>query len=783
MDQAVLETLAAIEDADEQKALVEKEFGLLMDAMGDYQFSITKPYWTSREKKQKGSGGLFSITVNPYTCKGCMECVEVCDDQALVADPQTEETIAQMQGKWEVWLDLPNTSRDFIRIDDLDEKIGALETLLLDKDNYEALVSGDGACMGCAEKTIIHLFTATVTALMQRRVKAHLAEIDDLINRLETHVRLKLAESMDLSNTQAIREAVDAHKDSDLSLSDLSAGLDRAHQAQPVDPQWLQWVTGLLDKLRHLKGQYTTAQPRAEMGIVNATGCTSVWGSTFPFNPYPFPWTNHLFQDAPSIALGLFEGHMRKMGEGFKAIRMARLELEGKYNEAEHRDFFTYFGWNDFSDEEWLLCPPVVAIGGDGAMYDIGFQNLSRALASGHPVKILVLDTQVYSNTGGQACTSGFIGQVADMSPYGKAWKGKTEIRKEMGLVGMAHRTSFVLQSAFSHMTHLLEGYIDGLNSRRPALFNIYSNCQPEHGIGDDMSHHHSRMAVESRAYPLFRFDPDAGISFEEAGSIEGNPNIEDDWISWTLKYRDETGNEAEMEVPFTFADFAMTEARFRKHFRKAPPETWNDDMVPLHEFLDMDEDDREGKFPFIWGVDAKDRLMRVLVAQELVRSTEERREFWTQLRGLCGELNVVDVEQVRNEAKAEMAQKLTSSLLAMATGSNVGALADFAGAVGGAGTAPSNGGNGGAAPGDWEPVWIETPECTACDECTNLNPKIFAYNDQKQAVVADPKGGPYKDIVKAAEKCTAGCIHPGTPWNPAEKGLDKLVKRAEKYQ
>jgi rubrerythrin len=84
---------------------------------------------------------------------------------------------------------------------------------------------------------------------------------------------------------------------------------------------------------------------------------------------------------------------------------------------------------------------------------------------------------------------------------------------------------------------------------------------------------------------------------------------------------------------------------------------------------------------------------------------------------------------------------------------------------------------------GGHDAVWIESPECTACDECIEINPKIFAYNDDKKAIVIDPKGGSYKDIVKAAEKCTAGCIHPGTPWNSAEKDLDKLVKRAAKYQ
>ena len=785
MDQAVLETLAAYEGEADQKAALEKELGLMMQALGDYQFAVTKPYWTNREKKQKGTGGLFSITVNPYTCKGCMECVEVCDDQALVAAPQTAESIQEMQDKWSIWLDLPNTDPGFVRIDDLNEKVGALETLLLDKSNYQSVVAGDGSCMGCGEKTVIHLFTATVTALMQPRVKAHLAEIDDLIARLETHARLKLASAVDLGNTAAIGRVIESHRSGDLTLSDLSAELDPARTAEPVDPEWLSWVTGLLDKLRHLKAQYTKPQPRAEMGIINSTGCSSVWGSTWPFNPYPFPWSNHLFQDSPSIALGVFEGHMRKMADGFRALRMARMELEGKYNAAEQREFFTYFDWKQFSDEEWLLCPPVVAVGGDGAMYDIGFQNLSRVLASGHPVKILVLDTQVYSNTGGQACTSGFIGQVADMSPYGKVWKGKTEMRKEMALIGMAHRTSFVLSSAISHMTHLLEGYIDGLNARHPALFNIYSACQPEHGIGDDMSNRHSRMAVESRAYPLFRYDPDAGSTFEECCSIEGNPDLDKDWIDWTIKYANEKGEEEQMSVPFTFADFAMTEARFRKHFRKAPAETWNDSMVPLAELLEMEPDDREGLFPYIWGVDAKNRLMRVLVSEELVRSCEERRGFWTQLRGLCGELDKVDVEQVRNQAKAEMAQRLTSSLLAMA-GGDTGALALLTGQGGGgngSGAGAAEAGVSGGAAGDWEPVWVETPECTACDECTTINPKIFKYNGDKKVEIADAKGGPYKDIVKAAEKCTAGCIHPGTPWNPAEPGLDKLVKRAQKYQ
>ncbi|MCG7962276.1 MAG: thiamine pyrophosphate-dependent enzyme, partial [Candidatus Thiodiazotropha taylori] len=424
----------------------------------------------------------------------------------------------------------------------------------------------------------------------------------------------------------------------------------------------------------------------------------------------------------------------------------------------------------------------VVSVGGDGAMYDIGFQNLSRALASGMPVKVMVLDTQVYSNTGGQACTSGYIGQVADMSPYGKAWKGKEEIRKEVSLIGIAHRTTYVLQGTISNTTHLLEGYIDGLNSRRPALFNIYAVCPPEHGVGDDIAFRQSKMAVESRAYPLMKYDPDAGETIEECIDLDGNPSLDDDWPTYTIDYQDDKGEACKLEVPMTFADFAVTEGRFRKQFRMAPPETWNDDMVPMHEFLEMDEDDREGKFPYIWGVDRKNRLMRIICAQEIAKSCEERRQFWRQLKGVAGEMNKVDVDALVDQAKVDMANRLSSTLLSMAASGNADALAGSISANGSNGTAAAAGSNGAAAE-DYEPVWIETPECTACDECIEINPKIFAYNDEKKAIITDPKGGQFKDIVKAAEKCTAACIHPGTPWNATEKDLEKFVKRAAKFQ
>jgi pyruvate-ferredoxin/flavodoxin oxidoreductase len=478
--------------------------------------------------------------------------------------------------------------------------------------------------------------------------------------------------------------------------------------------------------------------------------------------------------------MGLFEGHMAKMAEGFKAVRMADMELGGDFIVERDGEFFKRFDWQQFNDDEWLLCPPVVSLGGDGAMYDIGFQNLSRLLMSGKPIKVLVVDTQVYSNTGGQACTSGFISQVSDMAPYGSAAHGKTEARKEMSLIGMAHRTSFVLQSTIAHVTHLLEGFIDGINSRRPALFNIYAVCPPEHGVGDDKSVDQSKLAVESRAYPLFRFDPDAGQTFSECVSLEGNPAPDLDWPVYALNYVDEAGAKQRLDLPVTFADFAATEGRFGKQFRKAPAETWNDHMLPLADLLQLDADERSGRFPYIWAVDGKQRLMRLIVSEELVRACEERLQFWRQLKDVAARPGAeADSVAIAERVRAELMQRISASLGLSSSDAGTPALALPAPQAGaGASSAAASPAAGSA----HEPCWVESPECSACDECTTLAPGAFAYNGQRQAIVINPKGAKYADLVKCAEKCTAGCLHPGTPWNPAEPGLDKLVARAAKY-
>jgi pyruvate ferredoxin oxidoreductase beta subunit len=251
------------------------------------------------------------------------------------------------------------------------------------------------------------------------------------------------------------------------------------------------------------------------MGIVAATGCNTVYGSTYPFNPYLVPWTNSLFENGPADAMG---------------IRL-------RWDQAGHPE-----------RRLWVL-------GGDGAMYDIGFQSLSRMVASGADIKAMVLDGQVYSNTGGQSSTASFGGQVTKLSAYGKAQHGRPERRKELGRILVGHGEVYVAQTTPAHLNHFYRAVMEANEYPGPAVLVVYTPCQPEHGIADDASTRQAKLAVESRAFPLFTYDPRRGDLMSERLSLQGNPAIRDDWAT------------SPDGTPIDFLTFARTEGRFAQHF------------------------------------------------------------------------------------------------------------------------------------------------------------------------------------------------------------------------
>ena len=268
--------------------------------------------------------------------------------------------------------------------------------------------------------------------------------------------------------------------------------------------------------------------------IANATGCSSIYGGNLPTTPYTVnsegrgpAWSNSLFEDNAEFGLGMrlaldqqnsyarqlierlhplvggpltecLLGTDQSTDEGINIQRECVAALKAKLRdmqEPEVRDLLSVC--------EALIDKSVWIIGGDGWAYDIGYGGLDHVLASGQNVNVLVLDTEVYSNTGGQASKATPMGAVAKY-----AAGGKTTFKKDLGLMAMRYGDVYVAQVALgANDAHTLKTFIEAEAHDGPSLIIAYSHCIA-HGIDMSKGMNQQKMAVDSGYWPLYRYDP-----------------------------------------------------------------------------------------------------------------------------------------------------------------------------------------------------------------------------------------------------------------------------------
>ncbi|MCC6233943.1 MAG: 2-oxoacid:acceptor oxidoreductase family protein, partial [Verrucomicrobiales bacterium] len=550
----------------------------------------------SVEQKNPGQGGLFSIFVSDL-CKGCGECVQVCGDHdALRMTRETEDLNAQLTTAQIFSRLLPDTPQKYLGLyNDLSpeqSREAALRNHLMVRRNYEALVSGDGACAGCGEKSVLRA-AATVTEAYMRPIYHRKAErLNGKAAQLKSTGLAQLAalKARDEEQYKRFRQLF-AHVIMGLGGEDEADTLHRiaTHESAhgPITDD--QIATGLAAVLerdafdhRHLQAtDGRRADGMAVMMMGASTGCNTVYGSTPPSNPHPYPWMNSLFQDGATISWLMAESvilaHARRSVVP-ERLADALLTRQGAVSEAEA---FTLTHLDDtlMSEQEIRELPKVWVVGGDGAIGDIGFQNVSKVILQNRPnVKLLMLDTQVYSNTGGQNSDSSTMLGGYDMNQFGVASQGKLIEKKNVAeAFTSGHGSPFVAQVSIANSAKLYKAMLDGLEYRGTAFYQCYTTCQPEHGVGDNMSAEQAKLVRDSRGMPEFVFNPRRGETSQEAFDLKGNPSLDRDW--WRSKNA-ATGEDQD----YTVAHWAVTEGRFRKHVKSVSAE----DAAKLTRFEDL---------------------------------------------------------------------------------------------------------------------------------------------------------------------------------------------------
>jgi pyruvate-ferredoxin/flavodoxin oxidoreductase len=268
--------------------------------------------------------------------------------------------------------------------------------------------------------------------------------------------------------------------------------------------------------------------------IANATGCSSIYGGNLPTTPYTTnacgrgpAWANSLFEDNAEFGLGmrasldqsrgfaevLLQAHGGLLGDELvSAIIGADQSTDSGIEEQRGRvaALRTALAGQATTEArtldqiaDYLVDKSVWIVGGDGWAYDIGFGGLDHVIASGRNVNILVLDTEVYSNTGGQQSKSTPLGAVAKFSMAGKAIA-----KKDLGLIATTYGTVYVARVALGAKDgHTVSVFREAETYPGPSLIIAYSHCVA-HGYSLSQGLEQQKKAVACGYWPLFRFDP-----------------------------------------------------------------------------------------------------------------------------------------------------------------------------------------------------------------------------------------------------------------------------------
>jgi len=604
-----------------------------------------------------------------------------------------------------------------------------------------AAMAADGPLLGCDADMPGRMLAHVWQQVQQRKAKAFGERVMRLIQRLSDILRADFERSSAGRSATRLKESVgSAHGD----MFDFDAMSQLLSSAAPRETMPAARRERIRRLLAVLDAQPFFALPDAESA--RAAGSDQAYDYRF---------------DSCEAVLRACRERLPRLLEVSRSIAMAELEIEGQYDPARHDALFDAFGTQGLEPEErerfpdYLLCL-------DGAKLDDAEQaRLMEILASDLPIKLLYrIDDLLDAPRSPQAALrAGLRGrQIAHMAT------GLNQV--------------YVLQAPASHLVHWSERVADGMGFTGPALFCIYTGARG--GAPGQPPYLTAASALESRAFPAFVYDPSAGSDWAARFSLEGNPQPELDWPIHTLQHEDAKHQRVAQDVAFTFVDFVAADPRFAEHTARLEPGASEDDLEAVDEALARERRGLPARVPYVRMVDDDDRLHTVIVDERLLRQARRCREMWHSLQELGGVHNshaerlLARERAAWEERHAREAAELQTAVTSAATEAAASATA----------SAPEEAANA------EEPVarsrdeaYIETARCSTCNECTQINPKMFAYDGNKQAYIADIAAGTYAQLVEAAESCQVSVIHPGKPRDPNEPGIEELLARAEPFR
>lgn len=612
------------------------------------------------------------------------------------------------------------------------QSLAADEAFAKDAAKIRAAVKVDGPVAGCNAELPSRLLRHVWSVVQGEKARAARARIGGLVIRLENILRADYMRSPQAAQKKELLASFGGAHHGMFDFDKMSQLLSRGGPVSGLQPRRRERIEKVV---RTLKAQSFFADPAAKG--------KAAYGYEFA---------------SPEAALAAFRERLPQLVELWIAMQLAEIEVEGNYLEEVHGPLFAGLDEQSVTPQDLQFFPDYLVCVSSAAATEQS--ALTAALSSGVPLKILV--------------------QVDDVLEEAALGKGNFALglrTAQLASTATMLGDVFVLQSAASNLLQLSHRVADGLRFGGPALFSVFAGSAAANG--DLPPYLVAAAAMQSRAFPAFSYDPSAGADLDARFSLENNPQPEVDWPVEPFSYADQDLQAVTEQVAFTFVDFVACDRRYVGHFAPLPRAAWGEATMPVHDWLAYPPDPALGKVPYVLAVDEADLLCRLVVDDRLVRAAQRCRDGWHRLQQMAGIHDARVERAVARERQAweESYQKVIAE--AQASVAAAAPAAEPAKAEAAPAAAPAAEAEPARNP---DEAYIETARCSTCNECTLLDPKVFAYNENQQAYIKDKKAGTYRTLVEAAESCQVSVIHPGKPWDSSEEGLEELLERAKPF-
>ncbi|HUX35075.1 MAG TPA: ferredoxin [Gemmatimonadaceae bacterium] len=618
---------------------------------------------------------------------------------------------------------------------------GADPSLTGSLQRVRAAIAVDGPVVDCDEALPARVLTHAWSAVQRQKAAVFRRTLDRLIVQLSDILKADFERSEAGRTAKHLKASVGAGFSDSFDFDAMSHLLGNALPKAPFPESRRTRIQGLLDVL-------STQQ------FFSAPAAPATKTAASP-KPYGFLFTSG------ADALAAFRERMPKLVALARAIAIAELEIDGQYHEAKHDALFAQFGANGLDPQELAHFPDYLVTVNAGTLRTGGYAQLMELLSAGLPIKVLLQ-----------------IDDILDEWARGEGNISSGMRSRQIANMAIGLNDVYVLQSPSSNLYRFREQLVRGLEYRGPALFCVFSGASAR--ASDLPPYLMSAAAMESRAFPAFTYDPSAGSNWAARLQLDANGQLDLDWPIQEFAYEDERHQRVSERVAFTLVDFVAADRRFAGHLARVPRAKWNGSMIPVDESLTRERKGLPDQVPSVLMVDDDNVLQRVIVDERLVREARRCRDMWHSLQELGGVHNshaerLLARERATWEARAQQEAEThaASAPTAASAPAPAAVAASPAAHVVAAEPEPERSPD--------EP-YIETARCSTCNECTTLSNKVFAYNDNRQAYIADASAATYALLVEAAESCQVSVIHPGKPRNPNEPGLDELRARAEPF-